>query len=121
MLEEVDAVEDFFVPAGGGEVGEEADEFEEEADTDGLLEARLAGDWEQCRATVSYRYGDQKPDGYTGQHREAGLLVMLIGEDVWILQCPKGAYDCELSATQNGIGLEVAHLGRCPSCIIRWT
>lgn len=32
----MDAVDDIFVPAGGGEVGEEANELEKEADADGL-------------------------------------------------------------------------------------
>jgi len=73
---------------------------------------------EGLEQSVAYWNGNQKANAYAGQHREAGLAVVLIGEDVRILQCSKGANDGELSATQDGIGIEVAHVGRFPAFIV---
>lgn len=74
--------------------------------------ARLAAALEYLdRSIVPYRNCNDDSDHNARQHGQCCLLVMLAGEQPWILQSAKRTHDGELGATQDGIGLEVAHHG----------
>jgi hypothetical protein len=116
VLDEVDAVDDVGVPCYLGEVDEEAEELDEEADADGLREVLVYG-VSSVVICYAYRYSQKDSDHYACQHGQCCLLVMLAGEQAWILECSQGANYGELGAPENGIGLEMAHFAMC-MCVV---
>jgi hypothetical protein len=116
VLDEVDAVDDVGVPCYLGEVEEEAEELDEEADADGLREVLVYG-VSSVVICYAYRYSQKDSDHYACQHGQCCLLVMLAGEQAWILECSQGANYGELGAPENGIGLEMAHFAMC-MCVV---
>lgn len=84
ILDVVDAVNDILVPRN---VGEEADEAEQEADTQG---------WD----------GDEQTDKDAGGDGQGGLLVVLAGEEGGILQGAVGTDEGELGPSKDRIRLE---------------
>jgi hypothetical protein len=86
VLDEVDAVDDVGVPCYLGEVDEEAEELDEEADADGLREMLVCGVLYGL-VSIAHRYSQEDSDHYACQHGQCCLLVMLAGEQAWVLEC----------------------------------
>jgi hypothetical protein len=86
VLDEVDAVDDVGVPCHLGEVDEEAEELDEEADADGLDGMLVCGVLYGL-VLIAYWYGEKDSDHYACQHGQCCLLVVLAGEQAWILEC----------------------------------
>lgn len=105
----MDAVDDVGVPCYLGEVDEEAEELDEDADADGLGEVSVYRVL-AIKILDTYWYSNKDSDSYTCQHCQCCLLVMLTGEQAWILESSQGANDGELGAPEDGIGFEVAHV-----------
>lgn len=109
VLNEVDAFNYILVPCRLREIREEAEERDEDTNANRLHEM---SDFElpSILHSETYRYSHKDSDHYAGQHRQCCLLVMLAGEQSGIFESSQGAHDGELSAPEDGIGLEVAHL-----------
>ena len=87
MLDELNAIDDIFVPSGVGEVGEEADKADDDADAPG---------WDP----------DYEAYGYACYDCYGCLAVVVAGEEAGVLEGAVGAYDCELGAAEDGVGFE---------------
>ena len=87
MLDKLNPLDDFFIPSGPGEVGEEPHDAEEQADAEG-------GDVEE--------EGDGEAEG----DGETRLAVVGGGEEVGVLEGAVGADEGQLGAAEDGVGFE---------------
>jgi len=112
VLDEVDAVDYIGIPCPLGEIREETEELDEDADA-GSLYTTLVGEALSGLQQSRYRYGYKDSNHYARQHGQCCLLVVLAGEQAGILECSQGANYGELGAPEDGIRLKVAHLAMC--------
>lgn len=96
MLDVLDAFDDVFIPFGGPEILEQADEAEKEANPIGLtLLLVLVFD----RVTLkTYRDGNQDSDCNARSHCQCCLFVVLTSEERRVLQCSMSSDKCQLRA-----------------------
>jgi len=70
--------------------------------------------WCQMRITGrtrgTDRNGNKKADGYAGCDGDGRLLVMLRGEDGWVLKRPLGPDEGELYASDDGVQVEIGYV-----------
>lgn len=59
----------------------------------------------------TYRNTDQDPNSDAGRDRQGSLSIVLSREQPWILHSSMSADESQLRTSEDGIGIEIGHVG----------